>query len=566
MEGDYQDFCPTTPDTEISVRSHEISWSFTNIQMVFWSVIGLSQLLIVVMLLVIFAMVKKNSQDVKELRKDNQLPNPSGMDSSTEDVSSSDVTEVTNSEDQPEVKTDQDIVTETIESSPEEEPDAVSQESKNKAGDGLEPGKSVSMSPEGAAPARFTFKEDVSSSDVTVVTNYEDFIVTEIVESSSQEEPDAVSQESRKEAGDGPSESVSTEGAAPFTFKGFNNNNNSGQSNTMKFESSGNGLGRFEKIEEKKGSIFGCLTNEPMFLPLVPTFSATASRTEKFQFKSADLPMSATENKGRMITHGGGVFGSGQFTTKSVFSTPSPTTSGGVFGCPTNNTWSAPTPTFSTKSVFSSTPSSTTLDFKFTDISTESKTREANINSDKSQFKSADLSNTSKFKSSGNGSGRFERNEEMKGGVFGFHPVVTTKSSTQSPTISTFKFIDTSTKSKSIIWGATKNNKNNSDKLQFKSADLSNTSKLKSSGNGSGRFERIEEKKGGIFGFQTKDSVVLPSVPTSSATVVTTKSVLSSNSCPTISAFKFTSTESKTRGANTAASSTPSFSVDFMIV
>ena len=34
--GDYQDFCPTTPDTEISLRSHEISWSFTNTQMVFW--------------------------------------------------------------------------------------------------------------------------------------------------------------------------------------------------------------------------------------------------------------------------------------------------------------------------------------------------------------------------------------------------------------------------------------------------------------------------------------------------------------------------------------------------
>ena len=493
--------------------------------------IGLSQLLIVVMLLVIFAMVKKNSQDVKELRKDNQLPNPSGMDSSTDDVSSSDVTEVTNSEDQPEVKTDQDIVTETIESSPEEEPDAVSQESKNKAGDGLEPGKSVSMSPEGAAPARFTFKEDVSSSDVTVVTNYEDFIVTEIVESSSQEEPDAVSQESRKEAGDGPSESVSTEGAAPFTFKGFNNNNNSGQSDTLKFESSGNGLGRFEKIEEKKGSIFGCLTNEPMFLPLVPTFSATAnnSRTEKFQFKSADLPMSATENKGRMITHGGGVFGSGQFTTKSVFSTPSPTTSGGVFGCPTNNTWSAPT--FSTKSVFSSTPSSTTLDFKFTDISTESKTREANNNADKFQFKSADVSNTSKFKSSGNGSGRFERNEEMKGGVFGFHLAVTTKSSIPSPTSSAFNFSDTSTESKT----RESNNHNKS------------------------KFERIVEKEGGIFGFQTKDSVFLPSVPTSSATVVTTKSVLSSNSSPTISAFK-TSTESKTRGANTAASSTLYFS------
>ena len=358
--------------------------------------IGLSHLLILVMLLVIFVMVKKNTQDVKELRKDKQLPKPSGLDSSTEDVSTSEVTEVTNSEDQPEVKTDQkltssNIVTETIESSPQEEPDTVSQESSKEVGDGLLPGKTVS-----------------------------------------------------------------TEGAAPFTSKGFNNNNN--------------------------------------------------SEIEKFQLKSADLPWSTTDWDG--------VFGSGQLTTKSVFS---------------------------------STPSPTTLAFKFSDTSTESKTRGANDNkddnSDKFQFKSSD---TSKFKSSGNGSGRFERIEEKRGGIFGFQTkesvflpsvptfsatVVTNKSSIPSPTSSVFKFRDTSTENKPRE--ANNNIKNN--------------------------------KK--VFGFQTNESLILPSVPAFSATVVTTKSVFSSNpnTTTTTSAFKFsgTSTESKTRGANTAAPNTPSFSVDF---
>merc|ERR550517_187239 len=82
--------CPSAPPPHPDglTRETETSWSLN-----FWFVV--SQILILVMIFLMLVMLRDNSQDLKQLRRDFQLLKLNGQNGSAEDISSPSVIEVT---------------------------------------------------------------------------------------------------------------------------------------------------------------------------------------------------------------------------------------------------------------------------------------------------------------------------------------------------------------------------------------------------------------------------------------------------------------------------------------